>query len=136
MKPKMLVAIVFVLLLALGGCGMKSKFVLKPIDSPVTIDVASINPNVTDVKIKQIITEACMRRGWKIDQATDSTIQASLNHQGKEMATVDISYSKQRIEIKYKNSVNLHYDGAKIHRSYNRWVKNLQTDISSAIVGA
>lgn len=136
MKPKMLVASVFVLLVALCGCGMKSKFVLKPIDSPIAIDVATINPNVTDAKIKQIITEVCMRRGWKIDQATDSTIQASLNHQGKEMATVDIFYSKQKIEIKYKNSINLHYDGTKIHRSYNRWVKNLQTDISSGITGA
>lgn len=80
--------------------------------------------------------EACMRRGWKIDQITGSTIQASLDHQGKEKATVDIYYSKQKIEIKYKDSVNLRYDGAKIHRSYNRWVKTLQTDISSGIAGA
>lgn len=136
MKIKTLVAVVSALLMALAGCGTKSAFVMRPIDTPVTIDVASINPQIQNEKIRKIIVEVCMRRGWKIDQSTNSMIQASLNHNGKEMATVEISYSKEKIEIRYKNSINLHYDGTKIHRSYNRWVKTLQVDISSGIAAA
>ena len=44
----------------------------------------------------------------------------------KHMARVAIAYSTRSYSITYKDSHTLAYDGATIHRNYNKWVRNLK----------
>lgn len=127
-----IIPLLLVAVLLCGGCGIKNSIVKRPVDSPVIL-VSEINPNVSNAKLKQIIIAACSKYGWKIDSSSDSSVTATLNHMGKESVTIDIPFSNQKVEFLYKSSQNMRYDGAKIHRSYNRWLKNLEVDIRSGI---
>jgi len=42
------------------------------------------------------------------------------------MARVAIAYSTRSYSITYKDSHTMNYDGATIHRNYNKWVRNLE----------
>ncbi|KIQ50633.1 lipoprotein, partial [Citrobacter rodentium] len=45
------------------------------------------------------------------------------------VAEVRITYSATRYDIQYESSLNLLASGGKIHKNYNRWVRNLDKDI-------
>lgn len=45
------------------------------------------------------------------------------------MAEVRITYTATSYDIKYDSSLNLQASGGKIHKNYNRWVRNLDKDI-------
>ncbi|EAU0260602.1 hypothetical protein A6855_28670, partial [Salmonella enterica] len=45
------------------------------------------------------------------------------------IAEVRITYSATGYSIKYDSSLNLLASGGKIHKNYNRWVRNLDKDI-------
>jgi hypothetical protein len=49
------------------------------------------------------------------------------------VATVDIYFGTTSYSIIYKDSVNLDYKDGRIHRNYNKWVQNLNSDIQSKI---
>lgn len=124
--------VILSMVIALCGCSIKNSIVKKPMNTPV-IMVSSVNPNISTARLKTVIIEACTRHGWAINSSTDSNIEATLNHNGKETVTVDIPFSREQVEIKYKGSTNMRYDGSNIHRSYNRWVKNLEVNIRNGI---
>lgn len=115
-----------------GGCGIKNSIVKRPMDSPV-IQVSELNSRISNARLKQIIISACSRYGWKVDSSTDSSVTATLNHNAKESVTIEIPFSPQKVEFIYRSSQNMRYDGTKIHRSYNRWLKNLEVDIRNGI---
>lgn len=50
------------------------------------------------------------------------------------MAEVDITYSKDKYNIRYKNSNNLNYDGTKIHSNYNGWIQNFDNAIKRELL--
>ena len=50
-------------------------------------------------------------------------------------AVVDIDYDTRYYSIKYKDSVNLDYDGKTIHKNYNGGVENLDRAIKSNLIG-
>lgn len=135
MRTRNFLLLIVALSLLVCGCGIKKSIVKRPMDTPV-IMVAPINPKISNEQIRQVIISACSRYGWAVNEATASNVEATLNHQGKETVTVDIPYSRDRVEIKYKSSTNMHFDGNKIHRSYNRWVKNLEVEIRNGIASA
>lgn len=133
MKPgKNALLFICVTLFLITGCGIKNSIVTKPMDSPV-IMVSPINERITAAQLKNVIIQACTRHGWKIDSASGSMIQATLNHNNRETVTIEIPYSREKVEINYKSSTNMRESGGKIHRSYNRWVKNLDVAIRNGI---
>lgn len=69
-------------------------------------------------------------RGWKIHKVRDGLMEGVLNVRSH-MAVVSIPYSAQSYDIIYKDSVNLKYNGAKIHSNYNSWVRNLDRAIQT-----
>lgn len=135
MRPGKLTVLLIAFTIGLYGCGIKNSIVKRPMNSPI-IQVAPINPNISNVQLKNIIIAACSKYGWVINSATDTNVVATLNHNNKESVTIDIPYSKESVAFKYKSSSNMRYDGEKIHRSYNRWIKNLEVNIRNGIVNA
>ena len=128
MKIRTLLAILmFALLLGFGCASVRQSDMLTP-----NFSLSKDYPNTTHAEVRKAILEACIGRGWNVDSKTDSLIVATLHH-NKERVTVHISYSKNHVKIAYKSSVNLLHEKKNgrnlIHKSYNRWVKNLEHDI-------
>ena len=65
------------------------------------------------------------RKGWTAKNIGSRQIQATLNVR-KNIARVVIAYSTRSYSITYKDSHTLAYDGATIHRNYNKWVRKLK----------
>jgi len=72
-------------------------------------------------------------RGWVIEPVGPGEALGRLRVRGRHLAVVTIVYDRSRLSIYYKDSENLLYDGARIHRNYNRWVRNLESDIQDAV---
>jgi hypothetical protein len=50
-------------------------------------------------------------------------------HLRSHVAIVSITFDTKQFSIFYKDSTNLDYDGARIHRNYNGWIQNLEQAI-------
>lgn len=135
MKTRLFVLIVTMCALMAAGCGIKNAIVRKPMNTPV-IQVAELNPNISSAKLKNVIVAACTKYGWRVDSSTPSSVTATLIHNTKESVTVDIAYSPAQVSINYVRSSNMREEGGKIHRAYNRWVKNLEFEIRNQIIAA
>ena len=83
-----------------------------------------------DVKIN--IIRAGKLLGWEMEEVKTGMIQGTLRLRAH-TAVVNIPYNLQSYSILYVTSINLDYDGKKIHRSYARWVNNLKVKIDEFI---
>lgn len=78
--------------------------------------------------VETAILEAARIRGWETQVVEPSHIVATLRVK-EYRVTTDIFFETDRYSIRYRSSTNLDYDGTHIHRSYNRWIRNLNLDI-------
>lgn len=78
--------------------------------------------------------EALIRRaiasqpGWTVQPMGLGLLRAS-NVWNDHQMTVDIAFDIRSFSIRYVSSVNLDYDGARIHQAYNQRVQALETAI-------
>lgn len=78
--------------------------------------------------------EALIRRaaaaqpGWTIQPVRYGLLRGTNAWRSHQM-TVDIAFDIRTFSIRYVNSVNLDYDGARIHTAYNERVRALETAI-------
>ncbi|MDB5857871.1 MAG: hypothetical protein JWQ76_1560 [Ramlibacter sp.] len=79
-------------------------------------------------QIKEALTSAGAPRGWQVTQVTPSQLVATVNVRNQHTVSVDISLAPGLYSIKYKNSVNMNYDGVQINPHYNKWVQILLED--------
>lgn len=120
MKTLMKVSIIVSLLTALTACGST-----QPIRN---VEQAPVAYSLTKEQVNQAIVQAALSRGWLVEENNSSEVVASITvrtHQAK----VRIPYSENSYSIQYESSTNLKHRGDVIHRNYNRWVHNLDTDI-------
>ena len=70
---------------------------------------------------------------WKLEAIDDNTIHGRLLNR-KFQADVNIPYSAQGYSINFVSvSSNLKDKNGKVHRNYNRWIKNLDKKIQDNI---
>lgn len=93
-------------------------------------------------EISDAIVRGASKRQWVVEDQGPGKMMATYQN-SKHSATVEITYSKTRYTITYHNSNNLLYDKGNtasgkvtIHRTYNRWVANLEKDIGMEIQAA
>lgn len=110
------VLIVAAMLVTLAGCG-RVQPILNIEHTPV-----ALNPQSTQVK--QAIIEAGTDRGWVMMETIPGKIRGEYQARSHH-AIIDVTYSEKTYSIEYADSDNLKYEDGKIHRNYNRWVKNL-----------
>lgn len=95
--------------------------------------------NLNKETVKVTIVKAGAQRGWVISdkKGAKDTLVGQL-HVRKHYVEVEIPYTKESYKIIYVRSENMDYNPARgtIHRSYNRWVMNLKSDIDSALAVA
>ena len=78
--------------------------------------------------MQKAIVRAGAGLGWQMKVAEPGLIVGTLRLRSH-MAVVDIKYDTKAYSITYKDSSNLDYDGANIHKNYNGWVQNLDNAI-------
>lgn len=97
-----------------------------------TVPIAKINSPVsaghTQIEVKNAILKAGVQRQWIMSEIKPGVIKARQQN-SKHGAEVLITYTATGYNIKYDNSFNLNASGGNIHKTYNRWVHNLNKDI-------
>lgn len=96
------------------------------------VDRASYNAaDALDSKrAEEAIRNAGSRLGWEMATVQPGLIRGTLNLR-EHQAIVDIDYDGRGYSINYIDSENLQYDEEKnaIHKSYNKWIQNLERQI-------
>jgi len=110
--------------LLLVGCGTVPVYNIN--DAPVQVDAE----NYTAKDVKKAIIKAGMGLGWRIKEREPGKLVGKLNVR-RHMATVEILYSKSGYSINYTESAGLKYnpESDEIHKSYNKWIRNLDQRI-------
>lgn len=101
-----------------------------PIYNVESADYNAIN-GLDSAQAEKVIKMAGTRLGWNMAKLEPGLIRATLNVR-THMAVVDIAYDNRGYAIEYVDSENLNYDEEKsaIHKSYNKWIKNLERYIA------
>ena len=101
-----------------------------------TAPIQNINQTVTqrysDQQMKQAIVEAGAANHWVISSAGPGVMSGLLDERGH-TATIRITYSANSYQISYVSSTNLKAGSGQIHRSYNRWIHNLDQGIQTRL---
>lgn len=115
----------------LAGCAMRDKPVLQIDDAPISVAGG-------EESVASAIKTALKGREWSVLDETPGKIRAEYRKPnadvGDHVVVVDITYDADSYSIDYVDSKNMRYDGSAgtIHRNYNRWVANLERDLSLA----
>lgn len=98
---------------------------IQPIENePVRIN--KLNYTLEDVE--RAIIKGGIGMGWEMYRQQPGTIEGTL-HIGQHTVEVTIPYNRESYSIDYKDSKNMLYDSGSIHKSYHRWIENLNKAI-------
>jgi hypothetical protein len=84
-------------------------------------------------QVRTAIIRALVQKRWSVSDESEGRLEATI-HVRSHMARINIDYSPTRYSITYKDSAVLNYDGATIHRNYNRWIMQLQDIIKRELL--
>lgn len=104
---------------ALAGCSRTA---------PVANITSTVGMNHTQEQVKSAILKAGTQRKWIMNETAPGVIKARQQSRDH-VAEVRINYSASSYSINYDSSQGLRAGGGKIHKNYNRWVRNLDKDI-------
>ena len=85
-----------------------------------------IPENVSMDQVEQEIKQAAAIRGWRVVRLRPGRLKATLLAKNKFTVIVEIVHTTETISIRYISSKNLKYDGTNIHRSANKWIRDLK----------
>ena len=111
----------------LTGAGCTSKPVLN------TQHDLPAGAQVSEEQVKQVIVTALQKREWTVQRLSPQLVQAEITVRNQFYAAIDIRYTRNSYAITYRDSRDLGYKDGKIHRNYNRWVNNLDSDIMAGL---
>jgi predicted small lipoprotein YifL len=113
--------LMFLALLSVAACTSK------PLVTPDRTVPADLHADYE--KTKQAILTTLVKRKWEVQRISPDLIQAQITVRGQFHAEIDIPYSADHYQIKYRDSRELNYKDGKIHKNYNRWVRLLDKGI-------
>lgn len=96
--------------------------------APQDIPIAASKPLTTD-QVQQLILNAGKNGIWDMEPKAPNRVLASKKWGGsgaKHQIAISIVHDNDSYSINYVSSQNLGYDGNSIHRSYNRFVTELE----------
>ena len=89
-------------------------------------------------EVKLGLSSALIARGWSMSNQKPGYMQAKVIVRGKHTLVVDINYTENSFDIKYKSSINLKYKVdseciEKIHPNANSWMENVRSDATKIL---
>ena len=109
----------FAIVGALAGCARTA-----PIEQVNSV----VSAGHTAEQVKNAILKAGIQREWIMSEAGPGVIKGRLQARDHSV-DIKVTYSASSYSINYENSLNLKAANGKIHKNYNRWVRNLDKDI-------
>jgi hypothetical protein len=100
-----------------------------PLNVP-SAPVVTQKPNPTPDEIAKAIVRAGVNTNWRITEQGPGQL-LGFRSQGPHSASISISYSPQSYAITLKESTM--GDAERIHKTYNRWVQELEMQIRSQL---
>ena len=112
----------------LAGCSTSA-----PIQEPT--QTLEFRKTLTTEQMQSAIYQSLHRYGWQMQSDDGHIIIARYNKQDRHIVVIRIEYSPQRFTILHQSSEGMEYNAKRqtIHRNYNRWIRNLETDIQSRL---
>ncbi|MBE2294253.1 MAG: hypothetical protein IAF00_04855 [Phycisphaerales bacterium] len=126
MRLRALLLLATILTLVLTGCRSN------PIYNINNEPIATSTHRYSLQDVRGAILRAGTGLGWRMKSLQPGLIIGTL-YLRDHMAEVEIPYDRDSYSIKYRDSNNLDYDGANIHRNYNGWVQRLQGAINAQL---
>lgn len=123
---KLKIVLTAVIVTLLMGC--KTTVPVRNFDNQVIAQYGNTPSSAKSVE--KAIVRAAVSLGWKTSITSDEEIVATLDIR-KHQLVVLITHDDKNFSIRYKDSVNLKYNGQKIHRQYINWVTNLIRSINA-----
>ena len=122
------VAITFLLLAGLSAFAGRK---------PIHTGQVELSEGHTLEQVSKAIKKSLAGRGWTLLESKDNEITARLNLRSH-MAKVRFEFDTKNVTIHYVDSKNLDFKEKKgvkkIHRNYNKWIYNLERDISNHLI--
>jgi hypothetical protein len=122
-----IIVLAFALVFALGACTSR------PIRNVDNDPVVTATKPATMADVEQAIMRAGAGLGWVMTPVRPGLVTGRLALR-THVAVVDITYDTKSFSIRYKDSVNLEYDGGNIHKNYNGWIDNLEREIRANLL--
>ncbi|WJV66895.1 hypothetical protein PCO86_22160 [Pectobacteriaceae bacterium CE70] len=97
-----------------------------------TAPVVNVNKSVvggyTNDQVRVAIIQAGLQRKWVMTSVSPGVINGHIDDRGH-VADIRITYTPTQYSINYVDSQNLKAQHGMIHKTYNRWINNLDRDI-------
>ena len=94
----------------------------------------SFQSDLSKEQIVNAIEKGARLKGWKVTSLSDGVVNLRVRVRQHRLS-VRLEYDSRSYKIRYKDSYRLNYNGSDntIHRSANRWIKNLEQSITRSI---
>ena len=115
--------LLLVAFVAFGIAGCRTSIIYDVNSAPLN---APAKATMEDINLT--IKRAAAALGWKLTDVRPGVMIGQLQLRDH-TAIVDITHDTKAFSIKYKDSVNLDYNGRSIHQNYNGWIQNLEKAI-------
>lgn len=118
-----LITLISLLLLA-PTANARTQPVYNIIDKPVHSGSGNM---LTLEQVGDALAAAARYKRWTVEEVEPGYMTAQIFVR-QHFAAIDIRYTKSTYSITYRDSEVLKYDGEKIHRNYNKWVKLIEKE--------
>ncbi len=85
-------------------------------------------------QIKAAVLAGAAAKGWQVSASGANSAVVTVQVRNKHTVSTDVTWSAGQISVKYKDSINMNYNGSEIHPNYNSWVQGLVDAIRVAAV--
>ena len=76
--------------------------------------------------VEEVLKASFEEKGWTVKKVDANRMEASILVRERHYAKVDVTFDTEKYSVMYVDSDMLLYDGKKIHKNYNNWVKAVE----------
>lgn len=107
----------------------------EPIYNVVNHPIPSAARSMSLTEIEKTIVAAGQNRGWAFQTVAPGKLHA-VQDQPKYSAAVDVVFDQNTYSIVHASSKGFKDNGQAVHPHYNFWIRNLESDIDTALANA
>lgn len=114
-------AALLLLALALAGCGTAPEQNIAGAALPSSAPYAKAD-------VRSAVLRAGGVLGWRMHEESPGHVVGRIAID-EHLAIIEVTYDEKSYGISYRDSTNLKYDGKRIQKDYNQWVRKLRKRI-------
>ena len=83
-------------------------------------------------QVGERVRRAAQMQGWDVREVQHRVLYVT-KQRGRHSATASIAYDVDSFSIQFRGSENLKQSGARIHKLYNEWIRELESTIQHEV---